>query len=64
VTQNSGVLVKGEKGGTNWYGVIKRKISLEFPGQKEVILFRCAWFDLPAATNTNSGKRFSKDNLG
>jgi hypothetical protein len=39
VTQNSGVLVKGEAKGMNWYGVIKRMISLEFPGQKEVIMF-------------------------
>jgi hypothetical protein len=39
VTQISGVLVNGEAEGTNWYGVIKRMISLEFPGQKEVILF-------------------------
>jgi hypothetical protein len=36
VTQNSGVLVKGEAKGTNWYGVIKRMISLEFPGQKKL----------------------------
>lgn len=64
VTQNSGVLVKGEKGGTNWYGVIKRMISLEFPGQKEVILFQCDWFDVPAATSTNRGKGYSKDKFG
>jgi hypothetical protein len=38
-TQKSGVLVMGEAKGTNWYGVIKRMISLEFPRQKEVILF-------------------------
>ena len=43
VTQNSGVLVKGNgtSGSMNWYGVIKRMISLEFSGQKEVILFQC-----------------------
>jgi len=41
VTQNSGVLVKGDStsGNMNWYGVIKRMISLEFLGPKEVILF-------------------------
>jgi hypothetical protein len=61
VTQNSGVLVKGGKGGTNWYGVIKRMISMEFSGQKEVILFQCHWFDVPAATSTNRGKGYSKD---
>jgi hypothetical protein len=59
VTQNSGVLVKGEKGGTNWYGVIKRMISLEFPGQKE--LFQCDCFDVHAATSTNKGKGYNKD---
>jgi hypothetical protein len=64
VTQNSGVLVKGEKGGTNWYGVIKREISLEFLRQKEVILFQCNWFDVPTATSTNRGKGYSKDKFG
>jgi hypothetical protein len=64
MTQNSGVLVKSEKGGTNCYEVIKRMISLEFPGQKEVILFQCDWFDVPAATSTNRGKGYRKINLG
>jgi len=65
VTQNSGVLVKGDgtSGNMNWYGVIKRMISLEFPGQKEVILFQCDWFDVPAAT-TNRGRGYNKDQFG
>ena len=65
VTQNSGVLVKGDRatGNMNWYGVIKRMISLEFPGQKEVILFQCDWYDVPAAT-TNRGRGYSKDKFG
>jgi hypothetical protein len=61
VTQNSGVLNKGEAKGTNWYGVIKRMISLEFSGQKEVILFQYDWFDVPLDTSTNRGKGYSKD---
>jgi len=65
VTQNSGVLVKGDgtTGNMNWYGVIKRMISLEFPGQKEVILFQCDWFDVLAAT-TNRGRGYNKDQFG
>jgi hypothetical protein len=65
VTQNSGMLVKGDSttGNMYWYGVIKRMISLEFPGQKEVILFQCDWYDVPAAT-TNRGKGYSKDQFG
>ena len=41
VTQNSGVLVKGDDstGNMTWYGVIRNIISLEFPQEKEVILF-------------------------
>jgi hypothetical protein len=46
-----------------WCGVIKRMISLEFPGQKEVILFQCDWYDVPAAT-TNRGRGYSKDQFG
>ena len=55
------MLVKGDDttGNMNWYGVIKRMISLEFPGQKEVILFQCNWFDVPAAT-TNRGIGYNK----
>ncbi|KAG2642324.1 hypothetical protein PVAP13_2KG281274 [Panicum virgatum] len=34
----------------NWYGVIKRMILLEFPGQKEVILFQ--------------GRGYNKDQFG
>jgi hypothetical protein len=64
VTQNSGVLVKGEAKGTNWYEVIKRMISLEFPEQKEVILFQCDWFDVPLDTSTNRGKGYNKDKFG
>jgi hypothetical protein len=64
VTKNSGVLVKGEAKATNWYGVIKRMISLEFPEQKEVILFQCDWFDVPLDTSTNRGKGYSKDKFG
>jgi hypothetical protein len=36
-------------------------ISLEFTGQKEVILFQCDWFDVPLDTSTNRGKGYSKD---
>jgi len=66
VTQNSGVLVKGDPasiGNMCWYGVIKRMISLEFLGQKEVILFGCDWYDVPAAS-TSRGRGYNKDQFG
>ncbi|KAG2597810.1 hypothetical protein PVAP13_5KG308421, partial [Panicum virgatum] len=47
----------------NWYGVIKRMNSLEFPGQKEVILFQSDWFDVPGTT-TNRGRGYNKDQFG
>ena len=49
-TQNSGVVVKGDgsAGGISWYGVIKKIYALYFPTEKEVILFECNWYDVPA----------------
>jgi len=56
VTQNNGVLVRGDGAASNmiWYGVIRRIISLEFPTQKEVLLFQCDWYDVPAASTSRS----------
>ncbi|CAO2189468.1 unnamed protein product, partial [Urochloa humidicola] len=56
VTQNSGVLVRGDAttGNMNWYGVIRKIISLEFAGEKEVILFKCDWYDVPAISTSRS----------
>ncbi|XP_066384653.1 uncharacterized protein [Miscanthus floridulus] len=65
ITQNSGVLVRGD-GTTNnmtWYGVIRRMISLEFPAQKEVLLFQCDWYDVPAASTSRS-RGYSRDKYG
>ena len=46
VTPNNGLLVRGDasSGNMNLFGVIKKIISLEYPGQKEVILFQCEWY--------------------
>lgn len=65
VTQNSGVLVKGDDstGNMNWYGVIRQIISLEFAGEKEVILFKCDWFDTPAVSTSRSAG-YKKDQWG
>jgi hypothetical protein len=43
LTFNSGVIVKGDDSTSNmdWYDVIRKIISLEFPSGKEVILFKC-----------------------
>jgi hypothetical protein len=64
-TQNSGVVVKGDEstGNMDWYGVIKRIILLDFPLGKEVVLFQCDWYDVPAA-GTNKGGGFKKDKYG
>jgi hypothetical protein len=64
-TQNSGVFVKGDAstGNMGWYGVLKKIICLDFPGEKEVILFQCVWFDVPAAS-TSKSRGYSKDKFG
>jgi len=64
-TQNSGVVVKGDDSSSNmdWYGVIKRIIMLDFPNEKEVVLFQCDWYDVPAA-NRNKGRGYKKDKYG
>lgn len=64
-TQNSGVLVKGDDstGNMDWYGVLKKIITLDFPSEKEVILFECDWYDVPAATK-NKSRGYSKDQYG
>lgn len=63
VTQNSGVLVKSENSDMTWYGVIRNIISLEFPHEKEVILFQCDWYDAPT-TGTSRSKGYSRDKYG
>ena len=65
VTQISGVLVRGDGTTSNmtWYGVIRRMISLEFPAQKEVLLFQCDWYDVPAASTSRS-RGYSRDKYG
>jgi hypothetical protein len=42
--------VKGDAntGNMGWYGVLKKIICLDFHGDKEVMLFQCVWFDVPA----------------
>jgi hypothetical protein len=64
-TQNSGVVVKGgaEASEMDWYGVLNKVITLDFPGAKEVILFECHWFDVPTAS-TSKTRGYSKDQYG
>ncbi|XP_066378985.1 uncharacterized protein [Miscanthus floridulus] len=65
ITQNSGVLVKGDEstGNMDWYGVIKKIISREFPGGKELMMFQCDWYDVPAPTQ-NKSRGYKKDQYG
>jgi len=64
-TQNSGVVVKGDEstGNIDWYGVVKKIILLDFPNEKEVVLFKCDWYEVPAA-NRNIGRGLKKDKYG
>ena len=50
-------------GNMDWYDVLKKIITLDFPGEKEVILFKCDWYDVPAATK-NKSRGYSKDQYG
>ena len=56
------MLVRGDgtTGNMTWYGVIRRIISLEFPTQKEVVLFQCDRYDVPAASTSRS-RGYSRD---
>ena len=44
-------------------GVLKKIITLDFPGEKEVIMFECDWYDVPAITK-NKSKGHNKDQYG
>ena len=50
-------------GNMDWYGVLKKIITLYFPGEKEVILFECDWYDIPAATK-NKSRGYRRINMG
>jgi len=64
-TQNSGVAVKGADSSTSmeWYGVIKKILTLDFPGEKEVILFQCDWYDVPTPSK-NKSRGYRRDQYG
>lgn len=64
-TQNSGVVVRADarSGNLDWFGVIKKIICVDFPSEKEVVLFQCDWFDVPPA-NKNQGTGYKKDDYG
>jgi hypothetical protein len=64
-TQNSGVVVKGgaQAREMDWYSVLNKVITLDFPGEKEVILFECDWFDVPATAKSKT-RGFSKNQYG
>jgi hypothetical protein len=43
--------------------VLRKIIFLDFPGEKEVMLFQCVWFDVPAAS-TSKSRGYNKDQYG
>ncbi|GMY18082.1 Transposase-associated domain [Fagus crenata] len=64
-TQNSSVVVKGDErtGYIDWFGVIKKIIALDYLGSKQIVLFKCDWFEVPSqGRNQSSGYR--KDKYG
>ncbi|XP_050255283.1 uncharacterized protein LOC126701217 [Quercus robur] len=64
-TQNSGVVVKGDEstGYIDWFGVIKKIITLDYLGSNEVILFKCDWFEVPPQGRHQS-RGYKKDVYG
>jgi hypothetical protein len=64
-TQKSGVVVKADEKESNmdWYIVLQKVIALDFPGEKEAILFECDWSDVSDASKSKS-KGYSKDQYG
>ncbi|XP_024314555.1 uncharacterized protein LOC100825808 [Brachypodium distachyon] len=61
-TQNSGIVVRGDAG-MEWYGVIDKIITLDFPDEKEIIVFECSWFDVPKE-NKDKSKGYKRDEYG
>ncbi|KAL6209837.1 hypothetical protein ACLB2K_020776 [Fragaria x ananassa] len=57
-TQNSGVMVKGEKeiNCVPWYGTLTDIVELWYTDQNKVILFHCNWFD-----TATKGKGYKED---
>jgi hypothetical protein len=47
----------------DWYGFLKKIFTLDFPGEKEVILFECDLYDVPATTK-NKSRGYSTDQYG
>jgi len=62
-TQNSDIIFKGDIGSIYYYGVIKKIMFLDFPPDKEVVMFKCDWFDVPASNRTQS-RGYRKDKYG
>lgn len=54
------ILVLATSTGMVWS---KNIYALDFPTQKEVILFQCEWYDVPAASRSK-GRGFNKDQYG
>lgn len=43
--------------------MLRKIIYLDFPGEKEIMLFQCAWFDVPTASMSKY-RGYSKDKFG
>lgn len=64
-TQNCGVVVKGEHHlqETDFYGVLKDIIALEYIDNKRVFLFKCDWWDVRNKTGIRRDQYFTSVNV-
>ena len=59
------MVVKGDErtGYIDWFGVIKKIIALDYLGSKEIVLFKCDWFEVPPQ-GRNQSRGYRKDEYG
>jgi hypothetical protein len=59
------VIVKGDErtGYIDWFGVIKKIIALDYLGSKQIVLFKCDWFEVPPQ-GRNQSRGYKKDEYG
>ncbi|XP_062160449.1 uncharacterized protein LOC133867700 [Alnus glutinosa] len=64
ITQNSGIVVRGEHGTSNieFYGVLRNILELRYPGPNHVYLFECDWWNTGSRTGMQMDQYFTTVN--
>ena len=59
------MVVKGDErtGYIDWFGVIKKIIALDYLESKQIVLFKCNWFEIPLQSR-NQSRGYKKDEYG